>query len=174
MYVVFVHSPEDRLNAVIARLRATWVSIAASAAIIGCWSMMDTSPLTFRILPVTVADGVVVSSSPFTGNPSDGSTNVYTYVFTDRGGVRHIGRFWAPTSDSKPGIFWKPFPLLPAGNPVKVEYLRWSPTCSRISGMRRINLSFDGALFAAFIALVAVFAISRMMRGSRLYVNSQP
>jgi hypothetical protein len=157
------------LIALAKRILSLWVPIAVGMVIMGTWLLMDTSPVTYRLFPVLVVDGRVESSAEYTGNPSDGATNLFVYSYRDKNGADHRGKSWAPTLNSKPGIFWKPFPLLAPGCPVKIEYFKWNPTRSRISGMRTSNLSFDGALFVSFLGVVAILANWKGMQGSRLF-----
>ena len=147
------------------------VPIGVCAALLCFSAFMDTSPLTFCILPIRVVNGQIESSARYTRNPSDGETNLYVYSYRDIDGAVHQGKSWAPTFDSKHGIFWKPFPLLGPGFPVKIEYFKWDPDHSRISGMRTRNLSFDGLLFMSLTGVIAILANSKKMQGSKLFLN---
>lgn len=156
-------------NALAKRFYSLRVPMGVGVVLLCFAAIMDTAPLTFRVIPTIVVSGQIESSANCSRTPSDGDTNLYLYSYRDLEGIEHKGKSWAPTFDSKHGIFWKPFPLLAAGSPVKVEYIKWNPGHSRISGMRTSNLSLDGLLFLSFLGIVLILANSKMMQGSMLF-----
>lgn len=133
--------------------------------------VIDSAPLIFNAFPTVTTTGCIQSSEPYSGHIDAGLTNIYHFKYHDCQSNLLQGISWAPTLDSSRSIFWKPFPILPMGQKVEVEYLKWNPQVARIKKMRNSNLPLDIVGVELVFLILAIAANSKKLGNSVLFVN---
>jgi len=179
-----VPAPSARTVPATMRLRNLWgrnwldssripllIAVVVFAFAVQVWQGADWSPILFALFGPHRLAGVVTSVELNTRRPSDGRVWEVHFEYPASSGAVREAASWAPTSDSKRGIFWKPFPRPVVGARVEVEELPLLNVV-RIQAMRTGWLSLDGALWLIVIESFLVGAIiaggARAWRGNHL------
>ena len=160
----FINSPVMR----------TLLALLMFAFSVQIWSGADWSPILFTLFRPVHTTGVVISVVPTNRWPSDGSTWEVRFEYLQVVGHVRTAASWAPTLDSKPGLFWKAFAKPVVGSTVVVEELR-TFGIARISKMRTGCVSMDGALGMASLMVLLIWsafrASQRSLRANRWLVS---
>ena len=147
------------------------IAVAVFVFAVQVWQGADWSPILFTVFRPHRMTGVITFVELNMRSPSDGRVWEVHFQYPARSSAVREAVSWAPTSDSKRGIFWRPFPRPVVGTGVEIEVLPFL-NIVRIKEMRTGRLSLDGGMWLVvvecFLIGMAILAAARTWRGNQL------